>query len=140
MRTMNHDEAAEWVIAAKQGWTDESAASWAISTSSRGLLGRMTLGAIDLDSAAADVRYWVVPSARGQRVASRAATAATDWAITDFGLHRIELEHSTNNVPSCRVGERSGYVLEGTKRSQLLHEDGWHDMHLHAYVGQAELH
>lgn len=25
-----------------------------------------------------------------------------------------------------------GFTLEGTMRSALLHEDGWHDEHLHA--------
>jgi hypothetical protein len=25
-------------------------------------------------------------------------------------------------------------ALEGTKRSAILHPDGWHDMHLHARV------
>ena len=48
------------------------------------------------------------------------------------GLHRIELLHSTGNAASCRVAEKAGYVLEGTKRRQGLHADGWHDMHLHA--------
>jgi hypothetical protein len=24
--------------------------------------------------------------------------------------------------------------LEGTKRSALLHSDGWHDLHLHALI------
>jgi RimJ/RimL family protein N-acetyltransferase len=53
------------------------------------------------------------------------------WAFA-FGLHRIEVHHSTRNPASCRVAERAGYPLEGTKRSQALHTDGWHDMHLHA--------
>lgn len=140
MRTMTPGEAEEWVIRAGQDWTEESAASWAITTVSGELVGRMTLGAIDLGSAAADVRYWVVPPARGRRVAGRALTAVTDWGITDLGLHRIELEHSTKNVPSCRVAEGAGYALEGTRRRQLRHEDGWHDMHLHAYLSQDEPH
>ena len=136
MRTMTRDEAEEWVIASGKGWMEESAASWAISNLSGELVGRMTLGAVDLNAGCADVRYWVVPSARGRRVAGRALAALTQWAVTDLGLHRIELEHSTKNLPSCRVAERAGYALEGTRRSQLLHEDGWHDMHLHALLSQ----
>jgi [ribosomal protein S5]-alanine N-acetyltransferase len=32
------------------------------------------------------------------------------------------------------VAAKAGYKLEGTKRSGLLHADGWHDMHLHARI------
>jgi len=138
MRTMTRDEAEEWVIAAGQAWSDERAASWAITTESGEVVGRMTLGATNLEGGGADVRYRVVPSARSRQVASRALIVLTDWAICDLGLHRVELEHSSQNVPSCRVAEHAGYVLEGTRHSQLLHEDGWHDMHLHAYLSQAE--
>jgi hypothetical protein len=31
-----------------------------------------------------------------------------------------------------RGGAGAGYRLEGIKRSEALHGDGWHDMHLHA--------
>ena len=30
------------------------------------------------------------------------------------------------------MAAKAGYVLEGTRRQQALHWDGWHDMHLHA--------
>ncbi|MGY2127682.1 GNAT family N-acetyltransferase [Blastococcus sp. SYSU DS0617] len=50
----------------------------------------------------------------------------------DLGLQRLELQHSTRNRASCRVAEKTGFDLEGTKRRAGLHQDGWHDMHLHA--------
>lgn len=36
-------------------------------------------------------------------------------------------------LPSRR---NSGFALEGTKRRQALHGDGWHDMHLHALLAE----
>jgi RimJ/RimL family protein N-acetyltransferase len=44
------------------------------------------------------------------------------------------VQHSTVNAASCRVAERAGFALEGTKRSEAWHTDGWHDMHLHAKI------
>ena len=32
------------------------------------------------------------------------------------------------------MAAKAGFALEGTKRSALLHADGWHDMHLHARI------
>ena len=39
--------------------------------------------------------------------------------------------HSPGDPASCRVAEKSGFALEGTRVRSLLHDDGWHDMHLH---------
>jgi RimJ/RimL family protein N-acetyltransferase len=64
----------------------------------------------------------------------------TEWALEDVGLHRLELEHSTHNLSSCRVAEKAGYRWESTKRSQAKHQDGWHDMHLHVRLEQASSH
>jgi RimJ/RimL family protein N-acetyltransferase len=44
------------------------------------------------------------------------------------------LNHSTRNNASCRVAVKSGFLLEGTKRSDAVHSDGRHDMHLHARI------
>jgi RimJ/RimL family protein N-acetyltransferase len=44
------------------------------------------------------------------------------------------LDHSTRNHASCRVAVKAGFRLEGTKRSDAIHSDGRHDMHLHARI------
>lgn len=67
-------------------------------------------------------------------MATTALSALTTWAFNQLNLHRMELNHSTMNPASCRVAENAGYLLEGTKRSEALHSDGWHDMHLHACI------
>jgi ribosomal-protein-alanine N-acetyltransferase len=42
-------------------------------------------------------------------------------------LHRIEINIRPENAPSCRVAEKAGYLLEGT-RERYLHIDGqWRD-------------
>jgi RimJ/RimL family protein N-acetyltransferase len=58
----------------------------------------------------------------------------TTWSFDVLGLHRIEINHSTQNPVSCHVAERAGYIAEGFKRSEGLHADGWHDMHQHARI------
>jgi RimJ/RimL family protein N-acetyltransferase len=55
--------------------------------------------------------------------------------VEALGLERIELEHAVANEASCRVAERAGYRLEGTKRAGFRDDTGrrW-DAHLHALV------
>jgi RimJ/RimL family protein N-acetyltransferase len=98
------------------------------------VLGRVALGAMNLDDGVATCAYWVLPAARGAAVASRALRAVADWALGDAGFHRLQLDHSTRNAASCRVAVSSGFPLEGTKRSAAVHADGRHDMHLHARI------
>lgn len=98
------------------------------------VLGRIALRGLDFDDGTADVAYWVLPAARGAGIASRALTTLTVWALDEIGFQRLHLDHSTRNHASCRVATKSGHLLEGTKRSAAVHDDGRHDMHLHARI------
>ena len=94
----------------------------------------MALRTVNLEFGYGQITYWVVPASRHRGVAVEAAREVSRWAIDVLGLHRLEIRHSVANALSCRVAEKAGFSLEGTMRSALLHEDGWHDMHVHALV------
>ncbi|WP_031108952.1 GNAT family N-acetyltransferase [Streptomyces sp. NRRL S-146] len=128
-------EAGDWIQAWHQAWEGEREAHWAVADAVSGeLLGRVALRELRLDYGTAEVAYWTAPQARGRGVAARATTALTRWALDEIGFHRLELLHAVRNEASCRVASRTGFVLEGTKRSAVLQPDGWHDMHLHARI------
>jgi ribosomal-protein-alanine N-acetyltransferase len=131
VRSMTVIEAVEWIRAGQLAWQEERAASWAIELDDA-VVGRMTLK-LRLSHGLAEAAYWTVPSARGCGIATTALLLATRWAF-GLGLQRVELEHSTSNVPSCRVAAKAGFAVEGTRRAAGLHADGWHDMHLHGRV------
>jgi RimJ/RimL family protein N-acetyltransferase len=124
----------QWFDGYRQDWEQEKGGHWAVARDSGGVLGRIALRSVDFDAGAAGVGYWVLPEARGAGVATRALLALTAWALDEIGFHRLHLDHSTRNQASCKVATKSGYRLEGTKRSAGVHDDGWHDMHLHARV------
>jgi RimJ/RimL family protein N-acetyltransferase len=132
-RTMTEEQAHAWVLSWAARWQAETGAGWAVTRAGR-LVGRVGLGGVHLDDAWAQVAYWVVPQARGCAVAPRAVRALAAYAFDEVGLQRLELEHATGNPASCRVADKAGFRLEGTKRRQALHLDGWHDMHLHALL------
>jgi ribosomal-protein-alanine N-acetyltransferase len=131
-RSLSLDEARAWVSSWGGRWRDESGAGWAVA--GEVVLGQISLRSIDLREGCGEISYWVLPEARGRRVASRALSTLSAWAFGVLGLHRLEVNHSTRNPASCRVAERAGFAYEGTKRSQALHADGWHDMHAHARI------
>ncbi|MET7285766.1 GNAT family N-acetyltransferase [Streptomyces sp. NPDC005573] len=131
----SESEVAGWIEGWHTTWKEERGAQWAVvDADTDALRGRVALRQILLGEGVAEVAYWTVADARGQGVAARAAATVTRWAFEEVGLHRLELFHSTANPASCRVAAKTGFALEGTKRSALQHPDGWHDMHFHARV------
>jgi len=137
VRTMTDEEAHEWVDSWSRRWTAETGCGWAIADGSH-LLGQIGLRRLNLWDGVGEVSYWVAPAARGRRVATRALCTLSTWVFGELQLHRLEVAHSTLNPASCRVALNAGYQLEGTKRGAGLHNDGWHDMHLHARLADDE--
>ncbi|WP_037670569.1 GNAT family N-acetyltransferase [Streptomyces griseus] len=126
-------EVATWIEGWIKAWPEERDAQWAVTDAdSDQLLGRVALREIVLADGVAEVAYWTAAEARGKGVAARATSALTRWAFHEIGFHRLELMHAVANVASCRVAAKTGFALEGIKRSALLHPDGWHDVHVHA--------
>ena len=132
-RSLTLDQAESWVAYETDRWKRERGCSWAI-TRAGDVLGRIAFGGLSLEEGRAEISYWVLPEARRLGVASLAVSALADWAFNEGGFHRLELEHSTRNQPSCGVAARAGFTAEGTKRSHALHLDGWHDMHAHGLL------
>ncbi|MFE7656668.1 GNAT family N-acetyltransferase [Streptomyces bottropensis] len=98
-------------------------------------LGQVGLSGIDVSMRRAVVGYWVLPEARGRRVATRALDLAARWTLTDFGIHRLELDHVVGHAASCRVAELCGFRYEGIMRGAAFDEgrhDAFRDAHLHA--------
>ncbi|MCW8375507.1 GNAT family N-acetyltransferase [Streptomyces justiciae] len=115
---------------------DGESASFRVADAASGTtLGHIGVNAIDPVMSVARVGYWVLPEARGHRVAARALSLTSRWAFTDLGLHRLELGHALGHEASCRVAERSGFSYEGTLRGAMFESgtlDAFRDVHLHA--------
>ncbi|WNI20515.1 GNAT family N-acetyltransferase [Streptomyces sp. ITFR-16] len=133
-RASTEAQAREWFEAYRQDWLREEGGHWAITRDGDDVLGRIALRGLDFDDGVANVAYWVLPAARRIGTASTALATLTEWALREAGFERLELDHSTRNAASCRVATKSGYRWEGTKRSAAVHDDGRHDMHLHARI------
>lgn len=126
-------ETREWIAGWQGGWPAETGAQWAVVDAERDvLLGRAALKHLKFADGTADVAYWTVPAARGKGVCPRAVDAMASWAFWEAGFHRLDLEHAMGNTASCRVAEKTGFAVEGVRRSAWLHADGRHDVHAHA--------
>lgn len=126
--------ARDWCVRGAD-WSDGTHATFSVLEGTTGrLVGNISLWKVDLaDQCSASVGYRTAPWARGQGVATTALGAVTRWGFGALGLERIELPHDPANLASCRVAEKSGYLLEGTLRSSYRLGDGRRvNEHLHA--------
>jgi RimJ/RimL family protein N-acetyltransferase len=115
---------------------DGTSASYRITDASGGTtLGHIGVNVIDHVLRNARVGYWVLPEARGRGIATRALRLAAHWALTDLGLHRLELDHALGHDASCHIAEQCGFRYEGTLRGAMFEagrRDAFRDMHMHA--------
>ena len=78
--------------------------------------------------------YWLVASARGRGLASRAVRLLTRWALADVGLARVEAFVEPSNTASMRILESAGFQREGYLRSYLAIGDGRADAHIYSLL------
>ncbi|MEV0484286.1 GNAT family N-acetyltransferase [Streptomyces sp. NPDC050508] len=114
---------------------DGVSASFCVTDAADGTtLGHIGVNDIDHTIRVARVGYWTLPEARGRGVTIRALTLAARWALTDLGLHRLELGHALGHDASCHIAERCGFPAEGTLRGAMFEAgrlDAFRDVHLH---------
>ncbi len=78
--------------------------------------------------------YWLVPSARGRGLASRAVRVLVRWALAEVGLARVEAFVEPSNAASMRVLESAGFQREGYLRSYLAIGDGRADAYIYSLL------
>lgn len=128
--------ARNWVEQWTGRWRRGTGASWAVADARRQdvVLGQVAFRSLYLADGLAELSCWVVPGARRRHLGTEATRALAAWALDTLGLERLEIVHSVRNPASCPVALRAGFRIEGVKRHLQRHEDGFHDMCLHARI------
>jgi ribosomal-protein-serine acetyltransferase len=80
----------------------------------------------------AEIGYWLSERCVGRGIMSRAVAAMFDLAVTELGLHRLELLAATGNLRSRAVAERLGMSCEGVRRDAELLGSGFVDLVMYA--------
>jgi RimJ/RimL family protein N-acetyltransferase len=118
-RPYTEDDALAYVAVADAGWRGENPQTplAVVDAATGGVLGSAGVVRWLEEHETAEVGYWVAAEARGRGVATRATRLVARWVLGDLGFERLQLQADPLNVASCRVAERAGFTLEGTKRS-----------------------
>ncbi len=83
----------------------------------------------------AEVGYWMRSSETGRGHMAEALGALVEFAFGRLSLHRIDLLAAVDNLASCRVAAKAGFVREGVLASARPDAAGhWHDVYIHGIV------
>jgi ribosomal-protein-alanine N-acetyltransferase len=88
----------------------------------------------DVHRLTAEMGYWLAEPYWGKGLMTETVVKFTEYAFEYFQLLRIYAEPYANNVNSCRVLEKAGYVLEGRLRSSVIKDGQILDQFLYARI------
>lgn len=71
-----------------------------------------------------EIGYWGRSGFTGRGLITEAVAALADHAMKELRANRLVLSVDEKNVRSCRVAERTGFVLEGTHKNADFGPDG----------------
>ena len=74
----------------------------------------------DVHKYTAELGYWLGEEFWGRGVMSEAVNALSDYFFRNYPLHRIWAETFSNNPASARILEKSGFVLEGQMKNNVV--------------------
>ena len=80
--------------------------------------------------------YWLDAGFEGRGLVTRAVTAVLDHAFGPLGLHRVELQTTTDNTRSLRVAERLGFTQEGVLREAAAFPGERRDVVVHGLLAR----
>ena len=110
----------------------ETAFAIAVSGEAVGGIGFMLQN--DIDRMSAEIGYWLGEPLWGRGITTEALVAVTRYAIETHGLTRLYALPFAWNVPSCRVLEKAGYVLEGRLRRSAIKDGRVTDQLQYAFI------
>ena len=72
-------------------------------------VGKVWLNVSETDRSTGFVGYWLLPAGRGRGLATSAVRLLSAWAVRELGVTNLRLRTASDNRPSQRVAERSGF-------------------------------
>ncbi|MEP7293337.1 MAG: GNAT family protein [Chloroflexota bacterium] len=107
---------------------------WVSGESGEELAGGVACYAINPDSHYTEIGYWLGEEFVGRGLVTRACRLVISELFAHQGVHRIEIQAVTDNLPSRAVAERLGFTFEGVRREFIWITDAYKDHALYSLL------
>jgi ribosomal-protein-serine acetyltransferase len=98
------------------------------------ILGVVGLNRVERINKCCNLGYWIRSTATGKGIATTVARRLAAFAVTELGMHRVEVIVAAENVASLRVAEKMGATREGIARCRLTVGETVHDAWIHSII------
>jgi ribosomal-protein-serine acetyltransferase len=127
-------EAQEWYRTCRKNWDDGTAYEFSIFGSSGEFIGAAGLNQINRQHNFANLGYWIRETRQGHGYATVASKMLANFGLEKLQMHRIEIVVAVENLPSRRVAEKCGAMLEGVLRNRLSINGGLYRAAMYSMV------
>jgi ribosomal-protein-serine acetyltransferase len=97
-------------------------------------VGRIGVYKIDHQNKIGEIGYWIIESAQGKGIVTKACKAILDFCFDELKLNRVEIKCGTENSKSKAIPERFNFRHEGIIRQGELLYDQFIDLHLYSLL------
>jgi RimJ/RimL family protein N-acetyltransferase len=139
-----YDDVATWSRASWQAWlplppdpkmspfrlreSSETTAHFSIVTlADDALAGMAVLSDLNPHNRTAHLGLELLPASRGKGLATDVLRVLCHYGFEVLGLHRLQMETLSENVPMVRAAERVGFRSEGAIRDAVWSMGAFHD-------------
>jgi RimJ/RimL family protein N-acetyltransferase len=88
------------------------------------MVGSSGLHRIDWEVPKFEIGYWCRTGFTGRSFITEAVLGITAFAFDTLGAKRVEIRCDSSNLPSVRVAQRAGFLLEGELSNNEVGSDG----------------
>ena len=100
-------------------------------------IGNIKLGPIKFEHMSAEVSYFIGEREFwGKGIASKSVETIVAFAITELSLKKISAGYYENNIGSAKVFKKCGFIIEGTKVSEVIFENNRINQVLVGYISK----
>lgn len=93
--------------------------------------GTLEVRLVDRDARCVELGYTTAPHLRGRGVMTSVVRAASEF-LFDYRVHRVQIRANPENVASCAVALRAGFIREGTMRHAEILRGSFNDLDVFA--------
>ena len=109
-KTKSIDDTRKHIRESMEGFINRKCVNTGIWENNR-FIGSAALHEISWPRRFAEMGYWVIESAQGRGIVTRAATALINHAFNDLKLHRVEIRCDPDNARSRAIPKRLGFRI-----------------------------
>ncbi|MEZ8099161.1 GNAT family N-acetyltransferase [Vibrio bivalvicida] len=82
------------------------------------IVGNCSCFGIDYDTKSLEIGYWLSQHCQGKGIVTRVVRYLIELAFNELKMEKVQLSAAVENMPSRKVAERTGMVLEGIISNQ----------------------